>query len=253
MVIIKVLPTPDELITTAADLILRSASTAIKEQDRFSLALSGGSTPLPLFEYLSQDRFDNTPDWTKIHFFWGDERAVPPDHPESNFFQAQQYLLKPRNIPIHNIHRIQGELEPTLAAQKYQDELVNWFQEPLPKFDLILLGLGSDGHTASLFPGTKAFESPQDYDLVAANHVPQLDTWRITFTSRLIKAAKRIVFMVSDQSKAEMTFKVLEDPHTRNQYPAQMIQPADGELIWLIDPAAGSLLNPGRSEVQELN
>jgi 6-phosphogluconolactonase len=241
---IKVLPTKEDLIAAAANLVLRSASAALSERDRFSLALSGGSTPLPLYEYLIQGQSDHKLDWHKVHFFWGDERMVPPDHPESNFYQAYQTLLKPRNIAENNIHRVQGELEPALSAEKYRQELIDWFQEPLPNFDLILLGLGSDGHTASLFPGTKAFDCPQDYDLIAPNYVPQLDTWRITFTAKLINAAKQILFLVSGQSKADILFKVLEDPTTRDQYPAQSIRPTNGELIWLVDQEAGLLLTP---------
>jgi 6-phosphogluconolactonase len=241
---IKVTSNLDDLIAAAAELVLTSGAASINERDRFSLALSGGSTPQPLYEHLAQEQFDQVLDWNKVHFFWGDERVVAPDHPDSNFFQANQAMLQPRKFPGANIHRMQGELDPTLAAQSYENELIDWFQEPLPRFDLILLGLGSDGHTASLFPGTKALESPHDYDLIAANHVPQLDTWRITFTAKLINAARQVLFLVSGESKADVLHKILEDPGTKDQFPAQLIQPTDGDLIWLVDCAAGILLSP---------
>jgi 6-phosphogluconolactonase len=239
---IKILPTQDDLVTTATGLFLSTASKTIQEQGRFSLALSGGSTPLPLYERLAQEEYDHSLDWSRIHFFWGDERTVPQDHPESNYFQAAEALLSPRKIPEKNIHRVQGELEPVFAAEEYQHELRDWFQHSPPRFDLVLLGLGGDGHTASLFPGTEVMTSPQDYDLVAAIHVPRLDTWRITFTTKLINFARLVMFIVSGRSKAEILFKVLEDPGSMHQYPAQSIQPTDGELIWLVDQDAGSLL-----------
>ena len=235
MVIIKVLPTPDELITAAADLILGSASAAIQERGSFSMALSGGRTPLPLYEYLSQDRFDNKPDWTKIHFFWGDERAIPPDHPESNFFQAQQLLLKPRNISIHNIHRIQGELNPDQAASIYQDEL----QAVLgtgERFDLILLGMGVDGHTASLFPGTTALEERER--AVVAVYVEKMQRWRVTLTLPIINAARHVLFLVSGDAKAE----VLAQINAGVRLPASLVQPSHGELTWLADQNAASNL-----------
>ena len=248
---LKILPNQMDLIDSAADLILTTAAAAIQERGRFSIALSGGSTPLSLYEHLAREGPKNDLDWSKVEFFWGDERSVPPDHPQSNYYQANLTLLQPRRISKHNIHRIQGELDPAKAAEDYQMELLNYFKVPLPHFDLILLGMGADGHTASLFPGTKAFESPQDFELVAANHVPQHETWRITFTAKLINAARCILFLVSGQSKSDILFDVLQNPETRTHFPAQTIQPKDGRLVWLVDQEAGSRITTASFDVPD--
>ena len=182
-------------------------------------------------------------EWSKIHFFWGDERHVPQHHPDSNNYQAFMTFLKHRQIPGENIHRIQGELEPTIAADLYQQAILDWFNETLPRFDLILLGLGSDGHTASLFPGTDPVIHPDNYQLVAANYITGQDTWRITMMPRLINAAKKILVLVSGQSKAESLYQVINGPYLPQQFPAQLIRPTNGELVWMVDQEAGSLLN----------
>jgi 6-phosphogluconolactonase len=239
---INIYPSLNQMITAAADLFIKSASEAIRERGVFTTALSGGSTPLPLYQLLAQSSSDNKLDWNKIQFFWGDERVVPPSHPDSNYYQANQSLLLPRQIPEAHIHRIQGELDPEIAADLYQQELLNWFSGPLPNFDLILLGMGADGHTASLFPGTRAVLHPAEYDLVAANHVPQQGNWRITSTAKLINAAKQVLFLIAGESKAETLYKVIKEQPLPDKYPIQLIRPTNGKLVWLVDQEAGSLL-----------
>ena len=242
MSIIKVFPSKVELIQAAAVEFIDAARQSIKAKGTFSVALSGGDTPQPLYQLLAQDPDRDNLDWSKIHFFWGDERNVPPAHTDSNYFQAYQALLEPRQIPTQNIHRIQGELEPTIAADIYQAELLDLFGRDLPQFDLILLGMGSDGHTVSLFPGTDAVIHPDSYQLVAANYLPEPDTWRITLMPKIINAAKRVIFLISGQSKAVSLHRVIEGPYLPHLYPAQLIQPTAGKLIWLIGQEAGQYL-----------
>lgn len=238
---IQIFETSQVLYHKAADLFLRTAEKVLRDQGRFSVALSGGSTPLPLYRRLAEDQPGESLDWHLVDFFWGDERAVAPDHPDSNFRAASQALLDPRSIPAGQIHRIRGELHPERAARIYQEELLGWFQDRPPRFDLILLGLGSDGHTASLFPGTVS--SPADRSSwVKAVYIPTLESWRITFTARLINAASLVLFLVSGKEKARALNRVINGSFQPDTFPAQLIQPTQGQLTWLIDKAAAAEL-----------
>jgi 6-phosphogluconolactonase len=239
---IQVYPTNEGIVKAAANIFIDLASTAISDRGSFSVVLSGGGTPQPLYEFLAADKSADFLEWSRIHFFWGDERTVPPDNPESNYRQAYQTLLGPRLIQPGNIHRIKGELDPVKAARIYQKEISDWTQTSPPSFDLVTLGMGGDGHTASLFPGTKVVSNPGDYQWVAANRIPQQDTWRITLTPQLINAARTVIFLVSGQNKAETLKRVLEGPFLPENYPAQLIKPCPGKLIWLVDQAAASNL-----------
>jgi 6-phosphogluconolactonase len=241
---ILVYKSQEEMINSAADLFISTGSAAIRDRGQFSVALSGGSTPIPLYENLADQKTDEL-DWNKVHFFWGDERCVPPDHPDSNFDQVNRSLLLPGAIPEENIHRIRAELPPAEAAWKYQEEILSWFQQKNPSFDLILLGMGNDGHTASLFPETELVkeELVDQNRLVEANWVPKLDAWRITFTPRLINAAQNILFLVSGQNKARILKLVLEGPALPEQYPSQLIDPDQGNLFWYIDQEASAELS----------
>jgi 6-phosphogluconolactonase len=241
---IRISPTTEGTITNIAGLFISIALEQINQKDTFSVALSGGSTPKSLYKFLAQDSSADHLPWDKIHFFWGDERAVPPDHPDSNFLHASLTLLEPRHIPAVNVHRIRGELDPKTAAALYQEEILAWFKDTPPRFDLVLLGMGADGHTASLFPGSQALQDSQQNEWVTANQIPQLSSWRITFTANLINAAEQVVFLVTGQSKAETLFNVLEGPNLPNKYPSQLINPHNGSLIWILDQAAASMLTP---------
>ncbi len=203
------------------------------------MVLSGGKTPRVIFRYLAMPVFAEHINWRAVHFFWGDERCVPPDHPDSNFRLAQENLLRPLAIPAENIHRIEGELSPSEAATRYNAGLQAFFNGELPRFDLIHLGMGEDGHTASLFPGTAALAETEAK--VVANDVPQLKTTRITFTAPLINAAHAVEFFVIGSEKANVLREVLVgDQHCH--YPSQMIHPSQGTLTWLVTADAAAQL-----------
>jgi 6-phosphogluconolactonase len=200
--------------------------------------LAGGSTPESTYQILARDYSDRIA-WSKVYVFFGDERAVPPHHEDSNLKMASEVLLD--HVPVGNVHRIRGELPPEEAAKAYEEELRIFFQtEDVPRFDLILLGIGADGHTASLFPWTAALEVHDRW--VVANPVPRLGTTRITLTLPVINAARAVIFLVAGEDKAEALREILEgdaDPHA---YPAKLIQPP-GEPEWMLDQSAASLLS----------
>ena len=233
----------EDLSHAAADLFVEQAANSIAERNRFLVALNGGSTPNRLFQLLAMDDRDKI-DWSKVHVFWGDERCVPPDDPGSSYGQAWEILLSHVPIPEANIHRIKGEQGPVQASKEYSFVLKE-FASPLlewPRFDLVYLGMGEDGHTASLFPGSLAEVSEPVVPVTA--HYQDRPAKRVTLTPIVFNAAGRIVFMVTGEKKAMTLAEVLSDTHRRNpvQYPAQRIHPKDGRLIWLVDKAAASRL-----------
>jgi 6-phosphogluconolactonase len=234
----------DHINQVAAEEWLQQSFTA-KQRGVFNLALSGGSTPKKLYSKLIQEKkFHEQIPWNIIHFFWGDERTVPPDHPDSNFHMAWEAMLKHLTITEKQLHRIPAEdPDPNLAAEKYEQDIRKHFnvESGIPEFDLIFLGMGPDGHTASLFPGTEALHERKK--LVAANHVRKLNTTRLTMTFPLLNNASCVIFLVAGEDKAEALKAVLEGPPNPEVYPAQMIRPK-ARLLWLIDHAAGRLLSP---------
>lgn len=240
---IRICDDPEALAEAAADFALDCYSAAVEDHGYFAAALPGGSTPRAMFERLAASENAQHLGWSKVHVFWGDERPVPPDHPDSNYRMAKDSLLDHVRLPSSNVHRISGELEPTLAAAEYEQTLRSFFAARAGKvrFDLILLGMGDDGHTASLFPGTAALEESER--LVVANHIPKLDTWRITLTVPVINDAAQVAFVVAGESKAAIVKRVLKGPHQPHELPSQMIQPLNGSLIWLLDRAAASELD----------
>jgi len=228
----------------AAAEFIQAASGAIDQKGIFFTALSGGNTPQPLYQFLAEDPGADCLDWAKIHFFWGDERTVPPGHPDSNYSRVLDTLLQPRKVPTEHIHRIRGEDHPQQAAQAYQEEILAWLPGIPPVFDFILLGMGADGHTASLFPETKVVTNPAENQWVAANYVPILESWRITFTPQLINAASKIIFLITGLSKAVALSAVVEGPKQPDKYPSQLINPSPDKTTWMIDQDAGSRLQP---------
>jgi 6-phosphogluconolactonase len=229
----------ERLAETAADRMTALASEAIAERGRFVLALSGGSTPRPVYRLLAQGGRSLAIDWPRVELFWGDERCVPPDHPNSNYRMARRALLDGVGIPASNVHRIRGELPPQEAAAAYRSELKAVLGQT-GRFDLILLGLGSDGHTASLFPGTRAVEEQQQN--VVAAYVEKLATWRITLTLPVINKARHVLFLVRGDGKAEALARV----QGGEQLPAGLVQPGEGTLTWIVDrDAAVALPTPG--------
>ena len=223
-----VVPDTDSLAAEAAQRFASAAATRISERGRFVVALSGGSTPGPTYERLASEPFASRVDWPRVHVFWGDERCVPPDHPDSNSRMTSEALLDHVPIPRENVHRIRGELEPHEAATLYRRELAGVLGEG-GRIDLVVLGLGTDGHTASLFPNTMALEE-RDLGVIAVR-VGKLATWRVTLTLPIINAAREVVFLVSGAGKAGVLARV----RAGEALPAGLVQPQGGKLTWLVD------------------
>lgn len=241
---LRIFPDPDSLIHAAAGQVAAAAQAAIRAHGRFTIALSGGSTPRPLYELLSGPAFTHRIDWPNVHVFWGDERCVPPDHPDSNYRMAHETLLSRVPLPEAHIHRLRGELDPEQAAAEYDALLREFFAangEGAPRFDLLLLGLGDDAHTASLFPGTAALHVTDHW--AAANYVEKLDAWRLTLTPPALNAAAEILVLASGGSKAGALHAVLNGPADPDRYPAQLLKPERGRLWWLVDRAAAARLS----------
>jgi 6-phosphogluconolactonase len=229
----------------AAQYFLQIASEAVATRGRFGVTLSGGSTPEELYRLLSQSPFDRNVPWPQTHVFWGDERLVPPDEPGSNYGQAAELLLDRVPIPAENVHRAKGELEPAAAVADYTNQLRDFSdgQHRWPHFDLVLLGLGSDGHTASLFPGSiPAREAREPVISVTADYDGR-PAHRLTLTPPVFNDARLVIFLVAGGKKAEALAAVLQGPHNLEQWPAQRIQPQQGSVTWLVDQAAASQLN----------
>ncbi len=228
----------EELSAAAAREFAARAGEAIEERGRFAVVLAGGSTPETMYGILARDYIGRI-DWSKVYVFFGDERAVPPHHEDSNLKMASEVLLD--HVPVANVHRMRGELPPDEAAEAYEVELRKFFRtEDVPRFDLILLGLGADGHTASLFPWTPALEVQDRW--VVANPVPKLDTTRITLTVPVINAARNVIFLVEGEDKAEAVREILGGDADPRAYPAKLIQ-LPGRPEWMLDRSASSLLS----------
>lgn len=237
---LHILPTPEEMAREAAKLVVNLAAERVQAQGRFTIALAGGSTPRLLYRTLASSPFAEDAPWDCWHLFWGDERCVPPDHPDSNYRMAREALLDSVPIPEDQVHRIRGELPPATAAEQYESLLRRQFDKDLPAFDLVLLGVGEDGHTASLFPGTDALENEQQ--LVTANWVPHLQVHRVTFTLLLINAAATVVFLATDGSKSEAIGRILNPSPGSSPLPAGRVRPASGVAHWFLTTAAASQL-----------
>lgn len=228
------------LSDAAARLFADLAQDAITARGRFSVALSGGATPSRTYELLAQPPFRDRVPWPKVHVFWGDERCVPADDPRSNYRMARQALLDHVPIPLEQIHPIPCCEKPRAAAERYETLLQTFFGEQPPRFDLVFLGLGENGHTASLFPGTPVLEERQRW--VAEVYVAEQNLFRVTLTAPLLNHAAVVVFLVAGAAKAEVLREVLEGAPNPTRLPAQLIRPRDGQLRWLIDRAAASLV-----------
>ena len=246
---IKVLGDMDELARKGADIFTAMAEEKAAEGGVLTVALSGGNTPRTLYRVLSSRPYSTKVPWGSVHFFFGDERCVDPDDSESNFRMAFYTLLSQVDIPEANIHRMEGEGEPAESAKKYEREVRAFFEAhgkvdeatSMPVFDLVLLGMGEDGHTLSLFPQTKALVEKER--LVLENYVEKDKGWRLTFTLPLVNGASRIVFLVSGGSKAQVLKEVIEGHAWAFDYPAELVSPAGGEVEWLVDKAAAGQLS----------
>jgi 6-phosphogluconolactonase len=238
---IIVMPTKADVTRAAADRIVAAATSAVAARGRFTIALSGGSTPRALFQLLATDAYRTKVDWPRVDVCFGDERCVPPDDPASNYRMAREALLD--HVPAR-VHRMRGEDEPSAAAAAYERELRELFGTT-PRFDLVLLGMGDNGHTASLFPGLHAVEERERW--VVAEYVAEVSMWRLTVTPVVLNAAAEDLFLVAGADKAAMLQRVLEGPRDPRALPAQVVAPADGRLVWLVDAAAAAARKQGTS------
>jgi len=233
-----------ELSVHAAARFVELALDCVKRQGEFTVCLSGGSTPVDTYDLLGREPHRSAIPWGKVHIFWGDERCIPLDRPDNHYTLASELFLRKVRIPKSNIHRMRGEADdPTAAADEYQAMLQSFFKlspGTYPRFDLILLGMGEDGHTASLYPGTRGLEEQEG--LVAGHYVPQRKGFRLTLTLPVLCNAAQVMFMVSGKSKATALRSVLRRPDEK-VLPAQMVRPLNGTLVWLVDEAAAGELN----------
>jgi 6-phosphogluconolactonase len=240
MASIQVYSDPSALANAMIDLFIQMAQVAIHERGRFSVALSGGSTPKQVYAGLAEQKVQDQLLWENIDIFFGDERHVLPTDSESNFRMVQEALFSKITIPEKNIYRVQTECDAESAADAYEESLRAYFGGTWPRFDLVLLGMGTDGHTASLFPHTRALTEERRW--FVANPAPSQSTMRLTLTKNAINAARQIVVLVSGKSKAQMLKEVFHGPYIPEEKPIQLISPDDGYLLWLLDKDAASQL-----------
>ena len=238
---INIFSTPEKTVKSLARFIFELADKKPESDKIFTIALSGGNTPILLFEALKKD-FNDKMRWENIHIFWGDERCVDPLSPESNYGVAKEKFIDVINIPHENIHRINGENEPVLEAERYSKEIGSWvnFKNGLPSFDLIILGLGEDGHTASIFPDQMGLLESNKICEIAVN--PQTHQKRITITGKVINNAKNIVFLISGNKKADIVSKIINKKNNYIAFPASYIRPEFGNLIFYLDEESANNL-----------
>ena len=246
-IVAKVSASSQEVARAAAQLFAESVASAVQARGVARIAVSGGSTPKAVFQLLANaaEPFLTTIPWHSLQFFWVDERCVPPTDAESNYLMTRTAMLDAIPLPRENVHRMEGELDPEEAASRYEAEIRNSFRlegAQTPTFDLILLGLGPDGHTASLFPHTDGLHELAR--IAIANHVPQKDTWRITLTWPVIVQGREVAFLIEGKEKAAMVQAVFTGPYDPDTLPAQLIRPSGGKLTLLLNTAAAAQL-PG--------
>ena len=231
----------DELSRNAAAWWISLADVAVKARGQFNVALSGGATPKALYSLLATGEFTAQLTWRQIHLFFGDERCVAPDHADSNYRMVKESLLSRTNIPAENVHRMAGEKTPAVAAAAYEAQLRDHFHiddDALPRFDLVLLGLGEDGHTASLFPGSSALNETRR--LVATTYVEKLNAHRLTLTFPAINNAAQIIFLIAGESKATVVREI--STMEKCDSPAARIKPANGQLTWFVTRDAATAI-----------
>jgi len=239
---LRVCSDAEQLAQAGAELFGQLAAESILLRGRFRMALSGGSTPRRVYELLATDAFSSHVDWGHVDLFWGDERYVPADDPESNYRMTAEALLRQVAIPPVNIHRVPTEINPpAAAAEAYEKEIRQCFGDSAipPQFDLVYLGLGENGHTASLFPHSAALKETSR--LVLADFVEEVDMWRISMSAPLFNRGRTVAFLIHGQEKAQVLREVLLDPPDPERLPAQLINP-EGKLLWMVDEAAAALM-----------
>lgn len=230
----------DALLPALADFVVTEAKRSIEKQGRFSFVLSGGSSPKKLYELLASEQYRRKVEWERVFFFFGDERYVPATHADSNFRMSKEALFDPLKIADRQIFRMNTDLSPAAGAQAYEKDVRAFFSGKPVRFDLVLLGLGDNSHTASLFPHTPVLHEKNA--LVKEAYVEEVKMFRITLTAPCINQAANIAFLVYGASKAEAVRHILEDDRNIEEYPAQLIQPRDGEVHWFLDKGAAARL-----------
>jgi len=246
-VTVRVVPDAAALAPALADLVATKASAAIASRGRFTLALAGGTTPKAAYGLLADGPFAGRIDWSRVLLFWGDERCVPPDDPLSNYRMVKEALIERVPIPPTNVHRIRGEVDPRDAAADYEALLRGLLgvdptaDTPAQGLDLVLLGLGEDGHTASLFPNQRAARASRRW--VVAEYVPAVTMWRVTLAPAVLNSAADVAFTVAGTVKARVLQQVVEGPYQPDRLPAQLVRPSRGSLTWLVDQAAAAQLS----------
>lgn len=245
---IEIVENKEELNRKAAEYFAEIAAEAIRTRGYSSVALAGGSTPKSVYALLASDDFRSRLDWNRVYFFFGDERCVPPDSADSNYRMARESLLEPLGIQKENVFRWETELDdPAETASRYEEAMCRFFEEcelgnkdRIPRFDLIILGMGPDGHTASLFPFSPALS--ENEKLATANWIEKLKTNRVTLTFPVLNHAANVIFLAAGEEKAEMLAEVFEGEFNPDKLPSQEVEPLDGRLVWLVDRAAARLL-----------
>jgi 6-phosphogluconolactonase len=248
----RVYDSADALSRAAAAHFLESAQAAVRARGRARIAVSGGHTPKTTFELLANpaEPFLKAMPWERIELYWVDERCVPPDHPDSNYRMTREAMLSKAPLKSEQVFRVEGELEPDVAAARYEGTIRNQFRlegAETPRFDVLALGMGDDGHTASLFPHTAALHELSR--IAIANHVPQQkESWRVTLTWPVIVEASDLFFLIEGKSKADPLHRVLQGPYDPETLPSQLIQPKSGQLLYLLDRDAAALLPPPNAQ-----
>ena len=240
---IKIFPDLETWTREAVTNFLHIANESHNKRGVFTVALSGGGTPKPVYREIGAAGNAKQLPWSDIHLFWGDERHVPPDHEKSNFRMVKEQLLDQISIPEGNVHRVPAEMEARMAAFSYEEVLRGIFDAEQPQFDLVFLGMGEDGHTASLFPHSAGLNEEDRWFI--ANFSPKKEEWRLTLTKNAINAARNIMVLVRGRSKAKMIADVLTGPMEPEEKPVQLISPTDGNMIWILDREAAQLLPDG--------
>jgi 6-phosphogluconolactonase len=247
---VQIVPDQPALAQAVAEVVAAAAAEAISDRRRFTLLLAGGSTPRTAYTLLAGDRFARKIDWAQVLLLWGDERCVPPENPLSNYRMVREVLLERVPIPPANIHRIRGEADPREAAAEYESLLRQLLgadadiDRPADRLDLVLLGIGEDGHTASLFPAHTAVKATRRW--VVAEYIGAVGMWRVTLTPVVLNAARRVAFVVGGAAKAGVLRQIVEGPFTPDRLPAQAVRPGQGRLTWLVDQAAAAQLTAKR-------
>ncbi len=241
--VIEILNNPEQLAESVAKEFLQIVRLAYNTHKKLNVVLSGGSTPKMLLERISKPRFSNQVGWDFVNLFWGDERCVPPDDPESNYGMTRETLIKKISIPERNVYRIKGERDPYIECKRYAEQImhvVSNFRNNLPIFDWIFLGIGSDGHTASLFPGAETLKIKKELCTVAEH--PVTGQKRITLTLPVLNNSARVTFLVTGNTKSSIVEKILKRVGDFEKYPAAMVKPNAGDIEWYLDRAAASKL-----------